>query len=234
MLLALVACTGNEGDDYYVEPGNGGGTFDNSTGMSPTDGGTGDGATLQARVCGLSQILMWDDCDSIGLDGLLVEVGTAQATTRGDGTFDIANPTGSNLVWRVSGSPQMPTIHEYPGDEQRIPSIRLALYQNLAADSNVVPAGGAIFVRVMHMNAPVTDATGSLTGLQELVHYDDAAAPGKFGVDATNAAGIVWFPNVTPGNAVTFTITPPQSVGAPKNTTVRVEAESATFATVVF
>ncbi len=236
-LFVLVGCKAGEGDDYYTEPGNGGGLFGNTSGSLPDGGGGGDaGTTIMGRVCGLSEILNWDECDQAGLDGLLVTVGTSQKTTTANGTFtDMPSPTGSNLVWRVSGNTQMKSLLEYPGD-LTIPSIKTNLYQNVAADANVAidPTAGTIFVKVMYMGNPVAGATATLAGLNDLVRYDDAAANGSFNVDATHLDGVVWFPNVSPGATRTFTITPPQAIGTPKMTTVVVEAETATFATVAF
>lgn len=233
-LVVLAACNTGTGDDYYVEPGGGGGSFGNTTGAFPDAAPRDGGGTISARVCGLSEILVWDECAATGLDGVMVMVGAASATARADGSFDIANPSGSNLVWRVNGNAQLASLREYPG-ELVIPSMPLADYQNLAADTNVLvnPQAGTIFAQVIHMGTPVASATASLSGLVDLVHYDDATAPGDFGVDMTHDAGVIWFPNVPVGTAVTFTVTPPAAVGQPVETIVIVEAETATFATVV-
>ena len=234
-LVLVAACTSGTDDDYPVEPGGGSGTFGNTVGQGGSDGGTPDGSGRSGRVCGLSEILAWDECDPIGLDGLMVTVGAANATTAANGTFTIAEPTGSDLWWRVFGNAQLPSLREFPSDNT-IPSIRLAQFQDLAADSNVVIGNnvGTVFVQVLYNGAPVQDATASLAGSQDLVYYDDRLSPSDFSLGMTHEAGLVWFPNVTPGNAVTFTVTPPAAIGAPKDTVVRVEAETATFATVVF
>lgn len=233
VLLVVAACnTGNQGDDYAIEPGGGGGSFGNTPGAFTDAAVTDGGGTLMARVCGLSEILFWDECDAIGLDGLMVTAGSSQATTRDSGAFEIANPTGSNLVWRVSGNAQLPSLMELAGNAS-IPSLRRSTYQDLAAtlNVNINPQAGTIFVQVRSAGDPVVGATATLAGLTDLVRYDDANATGKFNVDATHADGIIWFPNVAPGT-VTFTITPPAQIGAPKMTTLTVEADTATFALV--
>lgn len=237
-LVLLVACnTGGDGDDYPVEPGNGvSGGIGTSGPTFPDSGMTTDGGgSITARVCGLSEILDWDECDQAGLDGLIVMLGAAQATTLMDGRFEIANPSGSNLDWRVAGGARLPSVREYPGD-LLIPSITLQRYQDLAADMNVNIGNGVgtIFARVIYMGAPVEGATAQLAGLPNLIYYDDATATGSFNVDATNDRGIIWFPNAPVGANVTFTVTPPSAIGAPKDTTVTVDADAATFATVVF
>ncbi|MFN0250166.1 MAG: hypothetical protein ACKV2T_25000 [Kofleriaceae bacterium] len=236
-LLVLAACNSSEGEDWPVEPGGGGGSFGNTIGSgSATDAGMDDGGTTNTgRVCALSEILRWDECDNGGQMGLTVTVGAESAMTLGDGSFEIDTPTGSNLVWRVSGNAQLPSLREYAAGTQ-IPSISIGLFQNIAAAANVAIeiGAGTVFVQVRHMNAAVVGATAELAGSNDLVYYDDATAPGSLSVGQTRADGIVWFPNVTPGAAVQFTITPPTAVGEPQVTTVVVEEETATFATVVF
>jgi hypothetical protein len=238
-LLVLVACKGGEGDDFYVEPGGGGGTFGMTPGMFPDAPTIDGGGTVAGRVCGLSEILRWNECDQTGLDGLTVMVNTSQATTRMDGTFDLPTPSGSNPTWDVSGNAQMRSLEEFPGDSS-IPSIRTSQYQDLAADANVAIDNnvGTIFAQVIYMGQPVANATGSITGSIELVYYDDANGSAKFSVGMTRADGMIWFPNIAPGSAVTFRVTPPTITGcttcAPKDTTVVVAADAATFATVVF
>ncbi|GEM_PF-3701072 len=234
-LFVLVGCKAGEGDDYYTEPGNGGGLFGNMSGSLPDAGGGDGGATIMGRVCGLSEILRWDECDQAGMDGMNITLGAALTMPAADGTFQIPAPGGSNNVWRTYGLAQLKSLREYPSDLS-IPSIKTSLYQNIAADANVAidPTAGTIFVKVMYMGNPVAGATATLAGLNDLVRYDDAAANGDFNVDMTHLDGVVWFPNVSPGTTRTFTITPPQDVGAPKVTTVVVEADTATFSTVAF
>lgn len=238
-LLVLVACnTGGEGDDYPVEPGNGGGTFGNGAGTLPDGGGgTTDGGTkVPARVCGLSEILIWTNCDAIGLAGVMVMVGPASESIGDDGSFEIVDPpNATNLRWRVSGTSRMTTLSDFPGDRFEIPSIRTSLYEDLAADTLVVPDPtlGAIFVHVTHEGQPVEGATAALAiPSAELVRYDDPAGSSQFSVGTTRAAGKVWFPNVVPGTAVAFTVTPPAEIGDPETAITVVEANTATFVTV--
>lgn len=238
LLLLIAACeTSVDPDDYPIEPGGGGGSFGSSGGTLPDAAGGGDGGTtLSGRVCGITEILALDDCAPTGLAGLEVTLGTSPAVTTSDsGAFDIDAPSGSNLVWRASGGAQLASLLEYSTVHQ-IPSISNDLYEQLTADANIVieNGAGAIFATVIYAGSPVAGATATLAGLQDFVRYDDSAATGDFSLDATNTAGIIWFPNVTPGTTVTFTVTPPALVGAPMDTTVIVEPNTVTFATVVF
>lgn len=237
-LLLVVACKDDVGD-YYTEPGGGGGGgFGTMTGAGGPDANTTDGGNLHSgRVCGLSEILDWADCEqgNPGLVGLLVEVGGEMATSMDDGAFEIAEPSGANLYWRVSGNAQLASLQEFPGEDS-IPSISISAFQNLAADANVTLDNnvGTLFARVTYNNMPVEDATATLVGSADLVYYDDPNGSAKFSVGETRQAGMIWFPNVEPGATVTFTVTPPAAIGTPKTTVVTVESEAATFVTVAF
>jgi hypothetical protein len=236
-LVVFAACNTNDGDDYPVEPGGGGGTFGTTIGSGGTDAGATDGGGLRTgRVCGLDEILVWSECAQTGLQGFVVTVGAETAMTMADGSFEIAEPTGSNLRWRVVGSAQqMTSLRGFPADN-RIPSISNAFFQDLAADAGVAPDNnvGTLFVEVTYKDAPLAEVTATLADSQELVYYDDPNGSAKFSVGQTREAGMIWFPNVAPGPAVTVTVTPPVAVGAPVDIVVIVETETATFATVEF
>lgn len=233
-LLLIVACDGGADGDFPVNPGGGSGTSGSGSGTPDARPGDG-GATVTGRVCGVSEILVWDDCDVTGLDGAMVTIGTAAATAVDDGTFEIPTPTGSDLVWRVTGAGRLKSLREFSADYE-IQSITTALYEDITANANVAVGSGlgTIFAEVVSMQLPVSGATATLAGQLELVRYDDVNASGGFGVDETHASGIIWIPNVTPGANVTFRVTPPAAVGAPKDVTVPVEADTATFVTVEF
>jgi hypothetical protein len=234
-LLVLAACKPSEGEDWPVEPGGGGGTVGGTVGSGAVDAAMDDGTTSTgARVCGMSEILRWDECANAGMEGLDVMVGALSAETLADGTFTIGTPVGANLAWRVSGNAQLASLLEYPGGNV-IPSISNTLFQDTAADANVgIENGvGTIFAKVLYMGEPVVGATAELAGSIDLVYYDDANGSAEFSLGETRADGIVWFPNVAPGATVSFTVTPPKAIGEPTTTNVTVEAETATFVTVV-
>lgn len=235
-LLALVACNSdNEGADYYVEPGGGGGTFGTMGGSLPDSGsGIDGGPTIAGRVCDISNnIRDWSICGEKGLDGVIVTIGSSSSTAREDGTFDIAQPLGSNLIWRASGNAQLASLMPFSADNT-IPSIRLGTYQDLVNMNGITQDNGvgALFVRVVHGGTFVPGVTATISPAVDDIRYDDDAAAPGFDVDATASQGIVWFPNVAVGSAVTFTVTPPSSVGAPVSAAVTVENDTITFATV--
>ncbi len=235
-LVLFAACTQGDGDDYYTEPGGGGG----SGTSSGTDAGGGDGssAVIDGRVCGLSDILVWDQCNSTGMDDMLVILEGVNSVPAPDGTFQIAAPTSSGATWHVSGGNRVASLREYSG-VLSIPSITNNQYDDLLGETGVGldATAGTVFAEVIYNAAPLAGAAGSIPNLPSLVHYDDPFGSSKFslGDGVTRATGKIWFPNVTPGN-VNITVTPPGSVagGVAQTKTVTVERETVTFVTFIF
>ena len=201
-LLLLAACKA-ESDDYPVLPGGGGGgNFPTSMiDAAPGDGITGDGATLTGRVCLLADLRAVPSattCATTGADGITVTLGTATAMTIDDGSFSIAMPVGSNLVWTASGAGLVTSLVPLT-TAAVIPAIGADLYNDmLGANGVIINSGqGALVVRVLRGTVPAADASAAL--VPEATSPALAATvadPLTWLEDETSSIGMLWIPGI--------------------------------------
>jgi hypothetical protein len=240
-LLALVACnTGNEGDDYYVEPGNGGGTFGTTIGSGGTDGGTTDGGNdLHGALCMLPQLRDWVLCDSgVDLDGFHVYLGAADSGVASDGTFQIAAPTGTP-TWTSIPSPGFnarSTIQPFGSEPHIVFTVSNPTREDLAAPNAITldDTRGELFVRVRGgtTHDPIASATVTTTPAATNVLYATNDPDLWDGLATNGNVGTVWIPNLTTG-PVSVKVT---LMDGTTNQVVstRTEAGKTTFVTVDF
>jgi hypothetical protein len=198
-LVLLMGC-GRDVEMYPVNPGGGGGT--GGTGM-PDAPITIDGSTtITGRVCLLSDARSPTACASSGADALTVTLGSSTATPSADGTFSIARPSGSGLVWRVSGTGIVGAAMEQASG-MTIPAISTALYADMTTTNMAINNNGtgAIIAQLTHGGAAVANATALPSPLPDGNVYYDGISATEWSLDVTGSYGVVWVPGMTPGTA---------------------------------
>lgn len=232
LVLALVGCQGGS-EMYPVDPG------------GPNPGGVGmmvDAASIDApdpdagnflmgRVCLVTDVRGLD-CAGSGAGGITVTLGTNSALTTATGAFSIVTPTGSNLVWRATGTDMVKSVMAF-GPSKTIPIISTQTYLDLQNSSSVTinPGMGSIFARVVKGAAatPQAGATATVDPVAAFAIKYDGNAPLNWTELSTGAAGTVWIPGAGPG-ANTVTITP--ASGATAMEMLTVEDQAITYATI--
>ena len=199
LTLVLVAACGDSGDSNLpVNPGGGGG----GNIHLPDAAVDLDASTmLSARVCLVADPRQPTACASAGADGFTVMVGTQQATTAADGSFTIMKPTGSSLVWRVSGTGIVSSAMPYSATTTKIPVIATTTYSDMLAAMNVtvVTGDGAVMLQFQHTGTPVSGVVASATPTPDSAIYYDGAGINAWNLDATGPYGTVWIPSLVPG-----------------------------------
>jgi hypothetical protein len=218
LVMALAACGGggDDGLEYDIDPGG-----DDTTGSSSRRDAAveiEDGAaTVSGRVCLAADSRAVTTCAPSGADGLTVSVGTSQATTASDGSFVIASPTGSNLVWRVTGNGIYPSAMRFSAAATTIPAIGTNLYSDMlaATDATVATGDGAIIARITDANVPVAGLVAASTPTSISGLYFDGSTSVDWQLDQqTGPFGAIWVPSIQTGTAAltidngTFTVPP--------------------------
>lgn len=199
LLLVAAGCGGDDGNHFPVNPGGGG-----SGSSTLPDAGTdaGEGTTIAGRACLLGDPRALTTCASTGADGLTVTLGDKTALTTVDGSFVIDRPTGTGLVWRVSGtgveSSAMPQA-----TSKNIPVISSLLYGDMLASTNAIVAAGdgAIIMRVATAGTGVAGVIATPSPQPDSLVYYDGASATDWRFDSTGAFGIVWVPSILAGTA---------------------------------
>ena len=198
-MLLLVSACGDEGGHFPINPGGGGG----GSSMSPDGGVDGDaGTTITGRVCVLGDPRSLTACASSGADGITVALGNKTATTASSGAFVIDRPTGTNLVWRVSGPGIEPSALPL-ASSATIPAVDSIAYDDMLAATNAIvsSANGAIIARVANGATPVANITAVATPQSDSDVYYDGPSITEWEFDGTGAGGIVWIPSIATGSA---------------------------------
>lgn len=201
LLLACAACE-ERVEMYPISPGGGGGggtTFVDAA----VDGQGGDGgATLSGRVCLINDARAPTTCATTGAAGFTVGLGPNTAMTVADGGFNIAVPTGTGLVWRVSGTGITPSAMPATNGTQ-IPALDAAIYQNMLT-TNLAASGnntGAIIAQLKANGAAVTNARATTTPAPTGAIFYDGGSFAQWDTDATGTFGVVWVPGLAVGTA---------------------------------
>ena len=199
LVLVVVGCHPT-GDDYPVAPGGagvGGGLphFIDAAGDS-SDGGP----MLLGRVCVMTDPRDQTSCAATGAGGLTVTLGTSIATTADNGTFSIAQPSSSTLIWDTTGSTIVEGVTPFAA-QAVIPVMPLVLYAQLEGDNGVVPQAGqgAAMVRVVHGGVPVAGAAVTIAPQGVYGTFYDGSTPSAWTGNGTGGFGQAWIPGVTTG-----------------------------------
>jgi len=230
LALALAACEQPPREMYPVNPGGGGAVGSNS--MPPDgaiDGNDGSTSTISGRVCIVSDART-ATCGA-GIAGLVVTLGASTTTTMADGSFTIARPTGTSLIWRVSGPSIVSSAMQFSADTT-IPAIDNTLYDQMLAATlaNTQLGDGAIIARFTKANAAVVGATVLASPAPfSAIYYDDVSVT-EWATDVTGSYGVAWIPSIAPTASAQLTL---QSGTSSTFTGIPVYADTITFALLV-
>jgi hypothetical protein len=202
LLLLLVGCR----DDVEMFPVNPGGGGSGLSGTGFVDAGIelGDGnlsPMISGRVCFLKiDARNPRACESTGAGGLTVTLGSFTAITTSDGSFSIRRPTGTDLVWNVTGSTIVPSVMSLSA-EALIPAIDEGLYAEmlgatLATDFDGTVGG--IINRVTRAEDPLDGVVASVEQSQSGNTFYDSGDPLAWALNsATGQLGAIWVPDVS-------------------------------------
>jgi hypothetical protein len=201
LVPALVGACEGDAKHYPIVPGSEG----EGSSMTMADAAVeGDAASteLPGRVCLIADARDPATCASSGAGGLTVTLGTQTATTVADGSFTMTRPTGTGLVWFVTGTGVEPSAMRMVGGT-KIPVMSSLLYGDMiAAMSAIVSADtGAIITRISRAAAPLTDAVVVASPIPDSETYYDGAGVTDWSFDATGSFGVVWISSIAPGTA---------------------------------
>jgi len=202
-LLAVAGACGEEGSDYPIGVGGGGGTSGGGSGNP--DGGTEVDANtvISGRVCLISDPRsLTSPCANTGADGLTVTLGSETATTAANGAFVITKPTGTKLIWFVSGS-GIETTAVPQASGTTIPALASTVYDDMLAATNAVVTGGtgALIARITKNGNGASGITAIPTPQPDSEVYYDGASVTEWELDSTGGAGVVWIPSIGTGTA---------------------------------
>ena len=234
LLLAVlvVACKASSDDDFPVVPGGGG---PGGTGTQP-DAPAIDALDFDAlqylvgRVCLVTDLRALTTCAGTGAGGLTVTLGTQTTTTTDSGAFTMMKPSGTNLVWRVTGLNIIKSVMAF-GPSNSIPTIDIADYVDLQnANSVTLAVGeGSIVARIVRNGVAQNGVVASVSPLAQFPTKYDGITAIAWTELATSTAGTAWIPGAALGtNAVTAT----PLTGTAATESVLVEDQAITYATI--
>lgn len=230
--LILAACHAGSDDSFPIITGGG----DDGVSRVPDAGGlidaSGDGATsITGRVCIVFDPRNLTSCSTGDASGITVTLGSSTTMTALDGSFTIAIPTGSNLVWTATAADLVPTVMPL-GTVHLVPIMTLTRYSEMLLDHGVVlQAGdGSVFARVISGNAPIAGAVATVNPPSIYGPLYDGVSSIVWDQDATGAGGVVWIPDALQGTAL-LSVTAP-AVPMAEVVSLPVTEGAITFATV--
>lgn len=231
LALLLVACQSGDDDRFPIVPGGGlPPVITPAPDGPPADASTDGGTTLAARVCVIADPRNPTTCALGNAGGITVTLGTSTASTATDGSFTIAAPSTSNLLWTATAPGFVPTVMAL-GTVHLLPIVTTARYDELLLDNGaVLQAGqGSLFVRVVRGSAPVPGVTATVEPASLFGPLYDGGNALIWDRDATAAGGMVWIPDALAGTAV-LTVT--ESSTTPVALSLPVVEGAITFGTV--
>ena len=209
LVVALVGCKSNTTDDLPIQPG--GGTVGGGGGHpdAPADIATGDGSGLTGKVCLLTDPRNLVGCATAGAGGFTVTLGTASTTTADNGTFSLPAPSGTGLVWHVTGSGIMPSVRPFTTGDSLIPAMTVTMFDNVETDTGNLQLNnaGSIFVRVASGGAALSGATVASTPPAQYNTWYDGTTVSGWQSASTGAYGTALVGDVVVGT-VTVSVTP--------------------------
>ncbi len=231
LCVFLAACKDN-GDPFIIQPGGDDGVFipgaDAAMDTAVDDGDVGE--TIEGRVCLMTDLRDPTSCANAGVGGLEVVLGTSTAVTDVAGVFSMPTPTGTALVWRVTGRDIVPSRMPL-STVNLIPAMSVESFDELLLSNGMIGTEdeGHVFVRAMRSELPLPGVTATAVPSPTYDTHYDGPSSFAWSLGQTGAFGAVWIPSVLAGT-VDVTIT------GPRETTVElslpVEAHGLTFATV--
>ena len=162
LVVALVACKANTDNLPIGVGGGGGGGGGGGRPDAPADTGVGSNSNASGRVCLLTAEHDLSTCAATGALGLRVTLGTLETTTAYDGTFTLGVPTGSGLVWHVTGANFVTSVKTYIPGDTTIPIMTVTMFNDdVEADTGDFQLAntGGIFVHVTSGGAGLSGAT---------------------------------------------------------------------------
>jgi hypothetical protein len=232
--MVLLGCSAPEEAPYYIEPG-GPGTGTGMTGQGPDAGTSSDGGlpTFAGTLCGIADPRDITSCSQRDYSMVTVQLGTETTMATSTGGFEIPEPTATSLQWRVSGPGFRSTVMPF-STRLWLPLMTTVRYEDLLAANGVQEdiGTGAIIVRVAQGLTPLPLVTVSTPSTVQPTRYDDLD-PEIWGFDGTGVLGAAWIANVDVGTA-TLTVTPLVDDGPPQVIELPVQANSITYAAIVF
>ncbi len=210
--LVLGACSAGSDDAFPIAPGGGAPpVITPAPDGAPLDASRDDGSVIAARVCVVTDPRTPGACAVGNAGGIMVTLGPSTATTAMDGSFTIAAPSTSNLVWGVTAAGFVPTVMPL-GTVHVLPVLTALRYSELVLDNGaVVQAGqGSLFVRVVSGGASAVGVTATVEPASVFGPLYDGGSAVIWDRDATGGGGMVWIPDVLAGTA-TLTLTGPST-----------------------
>ena len=236
-LLATVvggACNATtDPDDYPVGPGGGGGGVGGTKDRpdAAVDANADAAPSISGRVCLLRDLRNVMSCDATGAAGLVVRLGSEAATTLDDGSFTINRPSGSELVWQVSGNAVVTSRVPLRLGSAVVPAIRSESYDDVLAANTIVvdPGEGSVHASLIRGGMPLANATATTDDASPKYPpmYDGDSAE-IWDRDVTGNFGVVWLPGLDVGVS---SVTAVPASGTPITTPVIVESQAITFVT---
>ncbi|MGE0548464.1 MAG: hypothetical protein AB7O24_32770 [Kofleriaceae bacterium] len=209
LLIVVVGCSNGGDNDYKIDHGGGGGVIGGDGDDSASDAGVDSAADgITGRVCLVTDLRTLSPCANTGVADLLVQLGTKTTTTNDDGSFTIPTPSGSNLLWRVTGANLAPSAMPF-STSKTIPAINADVYDDLLLSNGLILSGdqGSLMVRVTRDNTAVVGATATASPESAYAPYYDSNVATVWDQDETGSYGVAWIVGAEPGTT-TITVTP--------------------------
>jgi hypothetical protein len=231
--LLLIGC--KEYEDFPPVSGGGPGGMQGVTDAvadSESDAPT-DANLVTGRVCVVRDLRALTSCDPDNAGLIVVQIGNKQVETEEDGSFTIDVPPGTGQIWRVFHPDFVTSISEL-GTSFVLPAIRINDYSDLLGDNGVILTAGqssSVVVQLLDGSAPLVGGTAVTSPAAQFQTRYDGNSAMTWDQDSTGTFGVAWLPGTT-GTSAALTVTP--SSDAPITTTIPLEADAITFATVSF
>lgn len=210
--LLVAGCSQGDGQKYDIPTGGGGGGGGGGgSGELPdagTGSGSGSGSQITGLVCLVSDLRQPNACATSGAGGYTVKLDGATATTAADGSFAIAAPTSTNVMFEVDGADIATSLMAYSA-AHRIPIVKAVDYVDLQNTNGMSQVGstGDVFVHVVHAGTSVGSVGGTVTPAATYSTLYDGSTAGSWTMTGTSMYGMIWFPGIPMGSA-TLSITP--------------------------
>ncbi|MBX3154622.1 MAG: hypothetical protein KF773_01385 [Deltaproteobacteria bacterium] len=208
LVLALTGCIGDDAQHLPINPGAGG--------FIHPPGGTGgtNVIVISARVCRVTDLVAFNECEFVDVGGLLVQVNNQSIITNADGTFTVAvpvTPTTPVEVVNVSGLGAVTTTTPFTPSITTFPIIDADVFARALASNFIAlpPNTGSILGRVIRNGIPVAGVTVVSAPLSAINPLFDLGA--GFGINETGQRGVFFVPGITTG-AAALTFSPGETL----------------------
>jgi hypothetical protein len=206
LAVILFAACAPDSPTYPVGGGPGGGAGGNGGGGGGGSSGNGVDANpdvIEGIVCVLPDPRDFTTCLGSGAGDITVTVGTGSAVTADDGTFSINTPTGTNLVWSISGSAVMSSTIGF-STSAVIPAIQTMTFETLANENGIVydPTQGTIIGQVLHAGSGFANATAAAApvGIYATLYASPNDQADWLDAETTTTFGTFLIAGLTPGS----------------------------------